>query len=156
MAILILSLLTGCGFQLRGSVALPDAMARTAITGINERDPLAIDLRRALIANGVEVVDVSRATAELRFDSVNSGRRVVSVGADARVFEFEVYLRITYRVQGVDSEFELEPTTLNLGREYLFDRDNVLSQMDQERSLRESMRRDAVQLIMLRLQSGDQ
>ncbi|MGM0676904.1 LPS assembly lipoprotein LptE [Ectothiorhodospira marina] len=146
--------LVACGFQLRGAGELPPEMARTAITGIGERDALTQELRRSLRANGVEVVEREEADALLRITRMDTGRRTLSVGGDARVSEYEVYLTLAFQVDGKGSEFEIANQTLTLTRDYLFDPAGVLGRSEQERVLQESMRRDAVQLIMLRLQSA--
>ncbi|MCG5495719.1 LPS assembly lipoprotein LptE [Ectothiorhodospira variabilis] len=152
--VLVCLTLVACGFQLRGAGELPPEMARTAISGISEQDALARDLAQSLRANGVRVVERDEADALLRITRMDTGRRTLSVGGDARVSEYEVYLTIGFQVEGLGSEFEIPTQTLTLTRDYLFDPAGVLGRSEQERVLRESMRRDAVQLILLRLQSA--
>ncbi|MCG5500650.1 LPS assembly lipoprotein LptE [Ectothiorhodospira lacustris] len=147
-------LLTACGFQLRGAAGLPPEMARTAVTGLGASDSLVIDLQLALRAGGVELAPLSGATAELRIHDLSSGRRALSVGRDAQVSEYEVFTRLRYSVRGRGNDFEIREQTLTLTRDYLFDPEGVLGQAEQEQSLRESMRRDLVQLILLRLQAA--
>ncbi|MBK1674385.1 hypothetical protein CKO35_13980 [Ectothiorhodospira shaposhnikovii] len=146
-------LLVACGFQLRGAVGLPPEMAHTAITGLSATDPLVIELQMALRAGGVVSVPLSEATAELRIHDLRTGRRALSVGRDAQISEYEIFTRLRYSVRGRGNDFEIPEQTLTLTRDYLFDPEGVLGQAQQEQSLREAMRRDMVQLILLRLQA---
>ncbi|MCG5536402.1 LPS assembly lipoprotein LptE [Ectothiorhodospira mobilis] len=149
-----LALLPGCGFQLRQSGVLPPAMAHTALTGLDAGDPLHTELRLALEARGAELVPLEEADARLEILERRQGRRALSVGGDGRVSEYEVRLRLVYRVEGEDTEFSIPRQTLELTRDYLFDASGVLGRAEQERVLYDAMRRDAVQLMMIRLQNA--
>ncbi|SIT66457.1 LPS-assembly lipoprotein [Ectothiorhodosinus mongolicus] len=154
LTVLVVLLLAGCGFQLRGVGVLPAPLQQLQITGLSSGDPLYRELERGLNAQGATVVPGTQASAVLRFRDFESGRRVVSVGRDGRVNEYELFLRFTYEVAGINDEFELEPVSLNLSRDYQFDAEQILSRDVQESTLQEAMRRDAVQLIMLRLRTA--
>lgn len=148
-------LLASCGFQLRGAADLPPQMERTWLTGINANHGFARELSGLLRAGGVTVVNSREAsTAEFRVQRLTTGRRVLSVGGDARVSEYELYMVLEYEVRGRGSEWALEPVTLNITREYVHDPLLVLSQGEQEQALREAMERDLAQLVMFRLQSA--
>ena len=149
-----LLLFPGCGFQLRQAGVLPPAMDRTALTGIDSGDPLHIELRLALEARGAELVPPEEAGARLEILERQRGRRALSVGGDGRVSEYEVRLRIVYRVKGGETAFSIPRQTLELTRDYLFDASGVLGRAEQERVLYEAMRRDAVQLMMIRFQNA--
>ncbi|MBK1692874.1 hypothetical protein CKO33_11950 [Ectothiorhodospira mobilis] len=149
-----LLLLPGCGFQLRQAGVLPAPMARTALIGVDAGDPLHTELRLALEARGAELVPPEAADTRLEILERRQGRRALSVGGDGRISEYEVRLRLVYRVQGMDTEFSIPRQTLELTRDYLFDASGVLGRAEQERVLYEAMRRDAVQLIMIRLQNA--
>lgn len=149
--------LTSCGFQLRGAADLPPQMERTYLTGIAADHGFARELSVLLAGAGVTLVDSRQAaTAEFRVRRLSSGRRVLSVGGDARVSEYELYLVLDYEVRGRNDAWALEPVTLDITREYVHDPLQVLSQAEQERALREAMHRDLAQLVMFRLQAATQ
>ena len=134
-------------------------MQRTYLDG-PDRSEIYVGLRRALVASGVTLVeDPADAGAVLRLSNERSGRRVLSVGRDARVSEYEVYSTITFEVrragsgQGADRAAIVEPQQLRLTREYLYDSSGVLGKSDEEALLREEMQRDLVRLIMYRLEA---
>jgi LPS-assembly lipoprotein len=150
-------LLLSCGFQLRGAADLPPQMERTYLTGIAADHGFARELSTLLAGAGVTLVDSRQAaSAEFRVRRLSSGRRVLSVGGDARVSEYELYLVLDYEVRGRNGEWALEPVTLDITREYVHDPLQVLSQTEQERALREAMHRDLAQLVMFRLQAATQ
>jgi LPS-assembly lipoprotein len=149
--------LASCGFQLRGPPELPPQMERTQITGVSTGHGFVRELSILLTAGGVTLVDSRQAsTAEFRVRRLESDRRVLSVGGDARVSEYELYMVLEYEVRGRGDEWALEPVTLSITREYVHDPLQVLSQTEQERSLREAMDRDLAQLVMFRLQAATQ
>ncbi|WP_175628241.1 LPS assembly lipoprotein LptE [Thioalkalivibrio denitrificans] len=130
-------------------------MERTYITGVSPGHDLARELSILLDASGVTVVDTrEEATAELRVRRLSTGRRVLSVGGDARVSEYELYLVLEYEVRGRDNDWAVEPVTLTVTREYVHDPIQALSQREREETLRESMHRDLAQLVMFRLQAA--
>ena len=148
-------LIASCGFQLRGATELPPEIARTYLTGVNANQGFARELSGLLRASGVTLVDSREAaSAEFRVRRLLTDRRVLSVGGDARVSEYELYMVLEYELRGVDSDWSMEPVTLNITREYVHDPLLVLSQGDQERTLREAMNRDLAQLVMFRLQAA--
>lgn len=152
---MLVLLFASCGFQLRGATDLPPQMERTYLTGVNPSHGFARELSGLLRAGGVTLVDRREsATAEFRVRRLVSDRRVLSVGGDARVSEYELFMVLEYEVRGRGTEWALEPVTLNITREYVHDPLLVLSQGEQEQALRESMERDLAQLVMFRLQAA--
>jgi LPS-assembly lipoprotein len=147
--------LASCGFQLRGATELPPQMERTYLTGVSANNGFARELSGLLRASGVTLVDSREAsTAEFRVRRLVTDRRVLSVGDDARVSEYELYMVLEYEVRGRGTKWALESVTLNITREYVHDPFLVLSQGEQEQVLREAMERDLAQLVMFRLQAA--
>ena len=63
----LLLLIAGCGFHLQGALTVPPQLERTYIAATNRHSGFYRDLRAALEAAGVNVVDQSAdATATLR------------------------------------------------------------------------------------------
>lgn len=148
----------GCGFKLRDAYGIPPQMQRTYIEGGNERSEVYVGLRRALTASGVTLVDsADAASAVLRLSDERSGRRVLSIGRDARVSEYEVFYSLSFdvRARGESAdEVLIEPQSLRLTREYVYDATGLLGKTDEEGLLRQEMQRDLVRLIMYRLEAA--
>jgi LPS-assembly lipoprotein len=146
-----LFLTAGCGFHLRGAVALPPAMESTYIAGA-ENSPLYYELESALLAAGGKVVEeADAATAILTIQSERYGRRVASVDSAGRASEYELSLHVLYSLRSGDGEVIARPDEVLVLRDYRFDPDNVLASGSQEETLRSEMRRYAVREILQRL-----
>jgi len=147
--------LAACGFHLRGPVHLPPQMHTTYIQGGSRFSPLITDLRQSLNDSGVSVVDSpAQATAVLRILSQQANKRVLSVGADGRPRESELYSRVRFDVTDVKTGKPLlSPQTLEVRRNYLVSVTNVLGTASDEAFAREQMDRDLVRMMMMRLEA---
>ncbi len=147
----LLLVLTGCGFQLRGDYDLPPLLERVVVTGPQFlRDELLVGLR----ASDVEVVGSRQeATAIIEIGRERFSERVLSVDPDTgRSREFEVALAVNFKVEAPDGAVVAPNQTVALQRDYVFDEDAILGKSRERGVLREEMRRDAAQQILLRLQ----
>lgn len=147
--------LEGCGFHLRGAVKLSPALDRTYVDGVSPYSDLAVLLRQQLRSNGVEVIEdnASKATATLHIVHQGIAKRVLSVGPDGTVREYELNAVISFEVKGHDKKRLLANQTITLTREYIFDPDDVLGKAEEEQLLREDLRKDLVRLMIYRLQT---
>lgn len=155
LALLLAAVLAGCGFHLRGAGQLPAQFARTYLTGLPARGALSLALEDALRANGVQLVDsAAQATAVLRFTRVGFDKRILTVGTDARVREHEYTLSVEFDAHARDGSLELPPQRLQIVRSLAYDPTNLLGKGREEQRLRASMERDAVPLVLYRLQAA--
>lgn len=150
LGILALLLLSACGFHLRGAVPLSPSMERVYIEGGSS--VLARDLRLNLEASGAEVVDEPQAARSiLRILGETIDRRVLTVGSDARVQEYELIHAVRFALVREDETTLLPPQQVTVTRDYRFDPDRVLGAASEEALLREEMQRDLSQLVLRRL-----
>ena len=150
--LLLAALAAGCGYHLRGSVALPPALARPLVEG---PEPLRGELEAALRAAGATPVrNPAQASAVVELRGHAAGRRTLSVsGGTARALEYELYETVTVAVRDAAGRTLLEPATVALARPYLYDRTQVLGTSDQETLIRQELRRDLVAQLMRRLEA---
>ncbi|WP_006788809.1 LPS assembly lipoprotein LptE [Thiorhodospira sibirica] len=150
---LVLWSVTGCGFQLRGTVEFPAHLQPLQVTGLEVHDPLRRELLTLLRAHGVQLTDhADQARVRLQMQSLKEHRRVLSVGRDARVSEYEITTVLTYAVSPLPTVQRVRTEQLSVSREYAHDPAGVLGQSEQERLLREDMQRDMLRLLLYRLQ----
>ncbi len=153
--LLLLFLLGGCGFHLRGVPDIPPEMARTYIDTADRYSLFYRKLEERLEQAGVQVVDSpAAATAQLVILADNTGQRVLSVSARNVPREYEVYYTILYSLtsgQNVLVEQQLETLT----RDYTYDETRVLGKAKEEDLLREAIADDLVRLVMFQLSSVD-
>ncbi len=152
--LLALSLLSACGFKLRGSYELPHAMQATFVQ-VAHSSPLLQRIRQQLADSGVEVLKQPREdAATLRILTESRNRRVTSVDSQGRPREYTLIYQLSYEMYNARDEFRLPQSTLSVERDFIFDTEAVLGNQQGEEQLFSSMERDIVRLLMLQLQSA--
>jgi len=68
------------------------------------------------------------------------------------VGEYELHYRVIYAVQAADGSEILKDTPIELSRVYSFDEQQAIGAAQEEETIRAELRRDAVRVIMERLQ----
>lgn len=149
---LLLVAIAGCGFQLRGAVPLPDNMKMMYVQGINVQQGLGLELKRGLKQNGIQVVDdYEKDSAVLTVLENKFERRVLSVGNNAKVSEYELYSMLKFKVTDGQGKLLVEPQQVEAIRDYQFDQTQVLSSDGEEAILREQLNDQLVQSLLRRL-----
>jgi LPS-assembly lipoprotein len=148
----LLVAIAGCGFQLRGVVPLPDSLKLMYVQGINVQQGLGLELKRGLKQNGIKVVDgYEKDSAILTVLENKFERRVLSVGNNAKVSEYELYNTLKFKVTDGQGKLIVEPQQIEAIRDYQFDQTQVLSSDGQETILREQLNQQLVQSLLRRL-----
>ena len=98
------SVLSACGFQLRGQASLP---FETIYISFPVGHPIGTDLKRLIKAGtNTRVVDKAKgAQTTLEIISVVNDKQIMSVSGGGRVREFELRYRVSFRLfdaKGVD------------------------------------------------------
>ena len=149
---LLLIAIAGCGFHLRGVVPLPDSLRLMYVQGINVQQGLGLTLKRGLQQNGVKVVnDYEKDSAVLTVLENKFERRILSVGNNAKVSEYELYSVLKFKVTDGQGKLLIEPQQLEAIRDYQFDQTQVLSSDGEEAILREQLNQQLVQSLLRRL-----
>ncbi len=145
--------ISACGFHMRGATRLPAVVSAIYISGLDTNGAFAVDLKRQLKVNGVKAVEQAKATSVLKITRREQGRRVLTVGQDGKVREYELYLLISFEVNSREGSSLLENQTINLSRDFIFDQDDVLGKAAEQELIYDDMNSDAVRLIIYRLQA---
>ncbi|WP_417583478.1 LPS assembly lipoprotein LptE [Nitrincola sp.] len=143
---LLLLLLSGCGFKLRGLYDIPESLKQVTLLSDSNDSRLENILKQALEANGVEITGQAPYRIELmeqRFD-----RRTLSLDSSARASEYELRGEVTFRVTNQDGEELLPARSLISERSYNVDSSNITASDSQEPVLRQQMHQDLAQQIM--------
>lgn len=147
------ALLAGCGFRLRGDVALPFDSVYFATGG---ETPFAVDLSRQ-IAGGGKTRVVQRpedAQAILYIVSVNQEKQILTLTSAGTVAEFLLRLRINFRLQGRDQRELIPLSEIVVVRDFSFNSSQILAKDKEEALLYRDMQADAVQQMLRRLQAA--
>lgn len=147
-SLLSLLMLTGCGFELRGTADL--SFKSIFIQG--PKYTVSKDLRKALKVNGVEVVnDPEKADLLLDIMSEVYDKRILSLSGRGRVTEYELLYTLNFRIKNASDAAWGPVQTIEGRRDFSYDDTQVLAKSYEETRLREDMQADAVRELMRRL-----
>ncbi len=143
--------LAGCGFHLRGQTPLPPVMAAPYVDAADHYTPLYAALDARLRAAGaVPAPNAAAASAVIRLSVDDTGRELLSVTADNKPGEYEVYYAAEFSVSNGAAEL-LSPKQVKLTREYGYDESAVLAKEHEEESLRVALAEEIADQILRRL-----
>ena len=145
-----LSLLTGCGFHLRGIIDLPDSLSTLHVKApqVELRD----DLSNALETSGATVVNHATAdSATISIDRAQYRREVRTVDERGKSTGYILFLEVDYSVIDSKGVTLVDKTRTTARRDYTFDETQALVAQRQEEILREELREDVSQAILRRL-----
>ena len=146
-----LALVAGCGFHLRGQEPLPTVVARPYIETGDHYSPLHAALTAQLRAAGATLApDAATASAVIRLHVDSTGRELLSIAANNKPGEYEVYYDVEYSVTAGGREL-LARKRARLTRDYSYDEAAVLAKEHEEQSLRLALADELAALILRRL-----
>lgn len=153
-AVIILSatVLSGCGFQLRGSGQNANVPFKTVYLNVSSSSSVGNELRRYLQAGGTTVTTDQKA-AEAIVDVLSESRHkdILSRNSQGRVREYTLLYKVGLRVRGNKNAVLLAPTTITITRTISFNESQVLAKEAEEGMLYRDMQTDLVQQILRRL-----
>lgn len=144
------SLLTGCGFHLRGKVTIPPQLSTMYVAG--EDAQLVIKIEQALRDNGVTIVKSGDApTAVLNLTRVNSTRTVSTLDDRGKATGYVLNYLVTFTVADKEGKTLLKQSAVILKRDFNFDSTQVLQKEGEEEFLVNDMRNEATRRILSKL-----
>lgn len=145
----VLASATGCGFKLRQA---PTFAFQTVRIAGSVSTPVAAELQRALITNGLQVVS-GAAPADVVLTVTVDQRERIAVGQTAagQVRELQLRTRFSFRLRTPTDKELIEDTELLLERDLSFSETAVLSKDAEEALLYRDMATDVVQQVVRRL-----
>ena len=146
--LITLSLLSACGFQLRGSYQVPAQLAEVSIEAPNRSD-LAARLHDELAQYEIAVVNRSSDVTHIEILADSLDRRVLSLLISGQVAEYELIYTAPVRVHMVNGD--IESHEINIYRDYQEDPNFALAKTRELELLVNEMRDDAVYRIMMLL-----
>lgn len=148
---LALATAAGCGFHLRGSAPLPAALARPYVEAADRYSPLYEALIRQLRNAGAKPAPgADGATAVVHVLEDRTGRELLTVTADNKPGEYEVYYTVAYSASVGGAEL-LPKLELTLTRNYGYDETAVLAKEHEEQALRDALAEELASLMLRRL-----
>lgn len=152
-ALLLVALLAGCGFELRGSAVLPESVGSLYVAAPEDlREEVAVYLQ----GSDTRLVDTrGDAAVTLTLSNPRYDRRVLSVDpTTGKEREFELSYTIDVAATAADGRVLLPLQPVGLVRDFIFDRDAIIGSSREESVLYIEMRREAVQQALRRLRAA--
>ena len=134
--------LSGCGFQLRGTLMIPPELQRLHISPEEPFSPFQKQLRLTLKNNGVQIVNGrvsdSQCIAMLTLLQTQITERTIAFGIDGQNNRVMLQLTILYQISTASSHDLIPPTTIQVERELNINPNAVLgTNTERERVLRD-------------------
>lgn len=147
LTVLAIICLTGCGYHLRGDVALPEGLRHAYLEGasIALRERIGNLLRRDA---GQLVDSPEQAGVVIKVYGEQSSRRVLSLSARGRSNELELYYRFEYALYRADHTELLARQALEIKREYFNNQEQIIAKANEETVIRGEMLQQAAQAIV--------
>lgn len=149
-ALLCATLLSACGFQLRGEVDLP---FRSLYIALPEANTLRAKLARNIKAGSKTAIadNAKESQAILGVAADSTVKNVLSLNSAGRVREYQLIRTFAYRVYDPLGRDLIPPGQIVIRRDITFDDSQVLSKEAEEGLLIRDMESDLVQQLLRRL-----
>ncbi|GAB1392050.1 hypothetical protein MASR1M60_02130 [Rhodocyclaceae bacterium] len=150
---LVFLMLTGCGFQLRGTATLP---WETLYIGLPENSLLYHQIKRS-IESGTHtriVNDAKEAQASLTVLQNNHNKSILSLSAKGLVREFQLTRSFVYRIQDAKGKELIPASQIILQREMNFDDERIFAKEAEEAMIMREIEQDLVIQLLRRLSAS--
>ncbi len=151
--LLLLMLLSACGFHLRGHGGQPVHFPFHSIyIKTSAETPVVTALRQGLINAKIEVVD-SPEKADITLDVAYEvmDKKIVALSGSGHVIDYMLTYRVSLRAYDRQYDDWLPTTEIALQRDLPYDDTQVLAKEQEEAMLYKEMRTDIAQQIVRRL-----
>ncbi len=148
LLILLASIVTACGFKLRGVTEL--SFKTLYMQGA--KLTITQDLKRSFKTNSITVVD-EVADAELILDLINEAnvKQILSLSGGGLVREFDLTYQVSFRTREAGEAVFSPVQTIRLRRDFSYNDNALLGKVEEEARLNNDMRSDAIREILRRL-----
>jgi LPS-assembly lipoprotein len=152
LAACLLTGVSGCGFHLRGSAALPAEMDVIYVTGRPPWNSLVEDLTEALLSHDVRVTrERDEATAVLRIISNESSQQLLSVNTAGKVLEYELRQTMVFSMTKADGHPLIKPQRVTTSSAYLYNSNDILGKEREKKVVFQTLQKNLVNLAILRI-----
>lgn len=144
-------LLSSCGFQLRGSYALPYRSIHVSAAG---GSAVAGEIRRELVNSATRVLPGPQgADCRLGILDERRERQILSLSGAGRVREYELRMKVSYQFEDGKGNVVIPTSEIQLKRILAYDDQRVIAKAQEEAMLYRDMERDAAGQILRRMLS---
>lgn len=151
--LLVAAMLSACGFQLRGSYALP---WETLALNLPEFDVMRAEIKRTVEASTQTKIvdDPKQAKATLVVLRNDQLRNILSLNAKGFVREIQLTRIFAYKIQDPSGKEIATPGNIIIQREMTFDDEQIIAKGSEEAIILRDMQSDLVQQLLRRLSAA--
>jgi len=142
-------LLSACGFQLRGTGVTELSLKEIDLSARNAYGETVTQLRQVLQTSGVNVH--TGAPYKLILTNEQENQRAASYAGAGRSVEYELTTELSYEIKGLDN-LSLLNDKIEVQKVYIHDSNNLTGSDQEAGQIRDEIRRELVQRMVLRLQ----
>ena len=147
LAFTLLATISSCGFQLRQAASLPASFGPVSVQGISKQSQFYRSIRNALRQNSINLVQDGSANHTIVISNYGRDRRVLSVGADGKVSEYELISTASYQLLDNTDQALYPAESFSISRFYSVSTDASLSDDLEEADIYERMEQSLVDQI---------
>jgi len=152
--LLLTVMLSGCGFQLKQSPQLPAGFGPASIEGVNQFSDLYKAIARKLKQSSIQLAtEKNLANNRIVIRKVENKKRVLSVGTDIKVSEYELTKSLRFMVLDMTGNQVIEPQTISTSSSYSVSSTDVLGKGLEENDIHRRMEENLVDRMFLSISS---
>jgi LPS-assembly lipoprotein len=149
--LLVMLLVSACGFQLQTRDELPPEMQRTRLEVQAPDSEFARRLEVHLEQNGIKVVTALGDAAVLEVPLNRTRKEIQSIGDNARVREFLVRHTVQFRLLDSEGKEIIPLQTFEQSRVYQFNEQDILAAERENEFLRDDLADSLARMVVRRL-----
>jgi LPS-assembly lipoprotein len=149
--LVVMLLVSACGFQLQTRAELPPEMQRTRLEVQAPDSEFARRLEVHLEQNGIKVVTVLGDAAVLEVPLNRTRKEIQSIGDNARVREFLVRHTVQFRLLDSEGKEMIPLQTFEQSRVYQFNEQDILAAERENEFLRDDLADSLARMVVRRL-----
>jgi LPS-assembly lipoprotein len=148
---LVLFMLTACGFQLQTRAELPVEMQQTRLEIQSPYSPFARRLETLLEQNGAQIVVSGDNASILEVPQNRSRKEIQSIGDNARVQEYLIRHTVQFRLLDSSGKELIPLQTFEQSRVYSFNEQDILAAEREDEFLRNDLSDSLARMVVRRL-----
>lgn len=143
----VFMLLASCGYHIRGTVDLPEALRKVYLAGASPL--LREQFSKSLKTSSGEVVNsASKAGMVIQVLNERMDRRVLSLSNTGKANEFELNYSLDFQLLDAKGEVLLDRQTIEISRDYFNDQEAIIAKTNEEAVIKTEMYQQAVRSIV--------
>lgn len=153
LTVLLVFLLSACGFQLRKDFVLPASLSPIRVELADSFSPLQRNLEQLLRSGGAGVAADSNSAGSVLSVPINSTRLApLIVGQTGRVQEYVLFHTVEFELFDANGAQLVERQRVELQREFLFDSIGAVGSPGEQELIARELELEMAQSILRRLQ----